>query len=156
MLLKGLFLATLAAAAPAELGERAVDCKAVSLVAAALKIAPGASKYCSSALKISIATVTSTITTSVTVTNTATVTSTATTGVVSTQSETLTSTTTATVTSAACPAAQLAKRTTAAAQASTCGGAPIQNFACNLVSSACGCLSLPTPVCPSIPLKADH
>jgi hypothetical protein len=66
MLLKNLLLASVVAAAPADLENRVVNCKAIDLVVKALKIAPGASKYCSSVLHIATTTVQTTSTSTTT------------------------------------------------------------------------------------------
>ncbi|KAF2449177.1 hypothetical protein P171DRAFT_439751 [Karstenula rhodostoma CBS 690.94] len=166
--LKTLFLASIVAAVPAQFDDRAVpaqldertvkvDCKAVDLVVKALKIAPGASKYCSSVLKIP--TVTTTSTASVTNTATATTTTTALDFITSTGDQGGTSTITAppvtqvkittrvvTVTLVLDKKRDLGGRAVAAATpANKCDGSPLAGFACGLVSSACNCLNLATP-----------
>ncbi|KAH6639113.1 hypothetical protein C7974DRAFT_373388 [Boeremia exigua] len=158
-LYKTLLFAGIVAAVPAQFDERTVkvDCKAVDLVVKALKIAPGASKYCSTVLKISTVTTTSTIA----ITSTAAATATASETVTSTGGEggtvtitapavtettTTTSTSTTTTFSTNCPVAPVKRDfDIRAAQANKCAGSPIVGFACNLISSACSCLNLPTP-----------
>lgn len=66
MLLKNLLLASVVAAAPADLENRVVNCKAIDLVVKALRIAPGASKYCSSVLHVATTTVQTTSTSTTT------------------------------------------------------------------------------------------
>lgn len=68
MFVKTLFLAAVAAAAPAQIEDRTVNCKAIDFVVAALRIAPGASKYCSSVVSIKTSTVQTTSTATVTIT----------------------------------------------------------------------------------------
>ncbi|RYO41452.1 hypothetical protein AA0113_g11012 [Alternaria arborescens] len=123
---------------PADLENRVVNCKAIDLVVKALRIAPGASKYCSSVLHVATTTVQTTSTSTTTSTNIV----------------------TTTITSTACPAPTAVKKReafpiTAVSNASpakanqpeiqNCGGAPLPGFACSQISSACSCLNLPTP-----------
>jgi hypothetical protein len=71
MLLNFSLLLGLAVAVPTEdLQVRNVDCKAVNLVVQALKISPGASKYCSNILGIKVSQTTQTVSTVKTVTST--------------------------------------------------------------------------------------
>ncbi|KAJ4985609.1 hypothetical protein SVAN01_08884 [Stagonosporopsis vannaccii] len=149
------------AAAPAQLEERLVNCKAVDVVVKVLKLAPSASKYCSSVLKISTVQTTRTVsiteTASATTTTVTTVTSTGgeggtvtITAAPTTETTTSTTTTTTTTFSSSCPAANkrdVQERAAAVTSipAGACPSAPIKGFACSIVYSACGCLGLPTP-----------
>ncbi|KAF1362108.1 hypothetical protein EJ07DRAFT_153677 [Lizonia empirigonia] len=156
MLFKASLLFGLAVAVPTEqLDARRVNCKAVNFAVQALKISPGASKYCSNVLGIKPARKTQTVSTVKTITTT------------KVTQETVTETTTATATSTSlfCLAKRHGqpfkfaeptdtarpKRTPAPPahplllqdRTTSCAGAPIRGFACSLLTSACSCLSLP-------------
>ncbi|KAF3042135.1 hypothetical protein E8E12_006204 [Didymella heteroderae] len=176
MLFKTSLLLGLAAAVPTEdMQTRSIDCKAVNLVVRALKISPGASKYCSNILGIKPARTTQTVNTVKTFTSTK----------CTTQTVTETSVATVTSTSTVCDIqvspkfigraykfaepGDIPKRTreTSPLQVSSlenemeergvsCNGAPINGFACSLVSSACSCLSLPTAGATATTIKTSY